>query len=127
MTFTVALDLSPRAIARIARLHDRAVLTASVFGMSSAAGATHSTHNGQVSLGYEKVTIPAKVGTTKITVRGITAEMMTWIMDGSLKVRISGEIDRPTGPDWSMRCVVHEGPVPVPEPVHIAYVLDDER
>ncbi len=109
--FTVEVQLSPKAAARLAALRESISLAAVYYGDPMPAARRFADSMGQIPLGNEDVTIPGQPGSVTFTGSMVPLAKLALIRNHDVKVNLNVFSARRSGPDNILNCDLFEDSV----------------
>jgi hypothetical protein len=106
--FDVEISLSPKAAARLAKLSEGIIVSASYSGDPVPSAQKHADQIGRIDLGREQVETPGKAGTVHITGDKVHRERLAWIQ-GPVLLNVNVYSARHSGPDNILDCDFFDG------------------
>ena len=127
--FVVEVSLSPKAKARLARLHETITVSASYYGDPAAGAMKHADEVGQIDLGRARVEIPGAGGRAVIPGASVRRPRLAWLATTAPEVNVNVFSSRRSGPDNLLDCAFFQDTVTVARkaPVKLACKLIGER
>ncbi len=125
--FVVQVSLSPKAKAKLAKLHETITVSASYYGDPSPGAMKHADEVGQINLGRANVEIPGAGGTAVIPNASVRRERLAWLATPP-EVNVNVFSSRHSGPDNLLDCAFFQDAVTVARktPVNLACKLIGE-
>ncbi len=123
------VSLSPKAKARLARLHETITVSASYYGDPAAGAMKHADEVGQIDLGRARVEIPGAGGRAVIPGASVRRPRLAWLATTAPEVNVNVFSSRRSGPDNLLDCAFFQDTVTVARkaPVKLACKLIGER
>jgi hypothetical protein len=126
--FVVEVSLSPKANAKLAKLHETITVSASFYGDPAPSAIKHADEVGQINLGRAMAEIPGAGGRAVISGAGVRRERLAWLATPP-EVNVNVFTSRHSGPDNLLDCAFFQDAVTAArkEPVKLACKLIGER
>ena len=129
MGFSVDVSLSSSAVAKLAALNEKIVISVLWYGEPTRAARKRADEMGQIDLGTEQVRLPGSGGRAEITGRSVQVKHIEWVKNRAVLVNVNVFSARLSGPDNLLDCGLFENTVSVArsKPVQIACKLIGEH
>lgn len=108
--FTLRITLSDKAAQRLRKADEGITVDARYYGDPAPGATRHADEVGQIDLGTERVPLPGRAGTARVTGSKLRVDRLAWI-EGDVKVNVNVYSSRRSSSDNLLACDFIDGPV----------------